>query len=1059
MIAIWVLLVLMALIGIMMAVRLDLAKMALRYLIRNPRQAAVAVVGLTVSTSAIVGSAVVTDSAAKSLQDELERIRGTTDVVVRYDRQLDNASRLDGVGDLDGVIAAGWLSETRIPVKAEGGLITAAGTVYGMGASYPAAVKWEALDGNADDHSLVLTESMATRLDADVGSNVDLIFPAPHVSEPQWSYYSESDSVDGVIRTATIGPDGEPAYAPGDFSQFSLSIPDTVTDFRMEVSITDNSNSAWSVQWLLPDGTSITNQTAAPTPDQSGQYRYARQHWAETDGFVPGGEYTVRFVSQAAAGATIYVSYAFLGINGIPPWTWEPLGPVVISRPVSAIIDDGADPAGSGQAVFIPHADMLELVPQSASVSIVAARVDENASPESVGRSIQKLSASTGGEVRDLRTEPEEEAEKIRQQMVEMWVFMAGFTVLSAVVLLFVLVALLADERRSTLATVRAIGGRRNVLMRIQLFEVFALALMAGVVGGIVGMIVAAILSGSVDTFWAVDKIVFSPATVAQGIAISVLLIMFFALFAAWRSSRLEIAPALRDMDAPARGSKIRDVVLAVLITAAGVFFFLQATPQDPISTTLGVPLIALGAGLFTSRWVPKSIIYPIVGATFIIWMVATFRVLAEVDSAADALMLPLRALLFATGGAMVFAYLRPLHTMVGAMFGRFPGAMHMEQAIAQWRTRPGRAALTVVMVSMLLMSILFMTSLISESEGNSAYSAGGFDVVAWSQEPLEDIDEWLEEHPPLADVDPFEGVADYVDIPWTPVPITNEWRGSFLSIRNTYAVTEEFVEAQAYTSIAGPPADEAFRQLLSDPGAMVIDGDMWNGNLTPQVGDTVVFTNHNTGNQTASVRIIAITDGNRLGSAYFHPDTFAALVEREEGRSSRNGTAIFSHVGEGVDPAQVAARMETAFLDSGTRAVFIEEAPSDVNSVRAILSVFIVLALAIGAVALGLIAARNVVRRRREIGMIRAIGGTRRQVVASITLETLLLVLVSVAIGWTGAAMLIQGIFDDDSLRVDWWQAIWLSMYTVVLGVIAAMTPAYMAARLDPAVAVRNQE
>jgi putative ABC transport system permease protein len=95
-----------------------------------------------------------------------------------------------------------------------------------------------------------------------------------------------------------------------------------------------------------------------------------------------------------------------------------------------------------------------------------------------------------------------------------------------------------------------------------------------------------------------------------------------------------------------------------------------------------------------------------------------------------------------------------------------------------------------------------------------------------------------------------------------------------------------------------------------------------------------------------------------------------------------------------------------------------------------------------------------TVAQRTREIGLIKALGGTRAQVRALILTETAMLALSGAALGLAGGyagAWLLRLVYADLPAYPPLWAALAAPALAVVVGLLAALMPATRAARLDP--------
>ena len=126
----------------------------------------------------------------------------------------------------------------------------------------------------------------------------------------------------------------------------------------------------------------------------------------------------------------------------------------------------------------------------------------------------------------------------------------------------------------------------------------------------------------------------------------------------------------------------------------------------------------------------------------------------------------------------------------------------------------------------------------------------------------------------------------------------------------------------------------------------------------------------------------------------------------------------------------------------------------------------FTALALVVSTVMIGIITYVSVVERIKEIGVIRALGGSKRDVKNLFMAETFILGLGSGIIGivvtylisfiFNMALGAATGIFTIASLP--WWQALVMIGISVILTLVSGLMPASSAAKKDPVVALRTE-
>jgi len=136
------------------------------------------------------------------------------------------------------------------------------------------------------------------------------------------------------------------------------------------------------------------------------------------------------------------------------------------------------------------------------------------------------------------------------------------------------------------------------------------------------------------------------------------------------------------------------------------------------------------------------------------------------------------------------------------------------------------------------------------------------------------------------------------------------------------------------------------------------------------------------------------------------------------------------------------------------TRQQFIDNQIAPLSSVLNILYVLLALSVVISLFGIVNTLVLTVFERTREIGMLRAIGMTRRQVRRMIRHESVITALIGAVIGMilgvALAALLVARVdFIDFSLPV--LQLVVFAVLAIVVGIVAAIFPARRAARLNP--------
>lgn len=167
-----------------------------------------------------------------------------------------------------------------------------------------------------------------------------------------------------------------------------------------------------------------------------------------------------------------------------------------------------------------------------------------------------------------------------------------------------------------------------------------------------------------------------------------------------------------------------------------------------------------------------------------------------------------------------------------------------------------------------------------------------------------------------------------------------------------------------------------------------------------------------------------------------------------------------------GADLVALRAGLERAtnsyyIVDVRDRQQFKGMVAGEVNGLLGLLYALLGLALVIAVLGIVNTQALSVVERRRELGMLRAIGMQRRQVRRTVRLESVLIAvfgaLVGVVVGLVFGSLFTRTLRSQglSQLSIPWVQALLFVVLAAVVGVLAALWPARRAARTPPLQAI----
>ena len=220
-------------------------------------------------------------------------------------------------------------------------------------------------------------------------------------------------------------------------------------------------------------------------------------------------------------------------------------------------------------------------------------------------------------------------------------------------------------------------------------------------------------------------------------------------------------------------------------------------------------------------------------------------------------------------------------------------------------------------------------------------------------------------------------------------------------------------------------------------------------------VGDELAVTFPETGRRTLEV-VGTFSKGSLINATYV-----IAMPDFDANVSSRLDGAVLVTFAPGVDPARTKAAVEEALADYpnvqvNTPAEITREARASVDQLLGIVTALLLLAVVVAVLGIVNTLALSVVERTRELGLMRAVGATRRQVRAVIRRESVLMsllgALTGLALGTASGVALARALADEGLTTVS-VPALTLLVYfgvALAVGVLAALGPARRASRVD---------
>ncbi|MFD6423396.1 ABC transporter permease [Streptomyces sp. NPDC060198] len=584
----------------------------------------------------------------------------------------------------------------------------------------------------------------------------------------------------------------------------------------------------------------------------------------------------------------------------------------------------------------------------------------------------------------------------------------AGIAVLVGIFLIVNTFSMLVAQRTREIGLMRAVGSSRRQVNRSVLVEAVLLGV-AGSVAGIgagIGLAVGLIeLMGVLGMHLDTADLTIKAATPLIGLALGVVVTVVSAMLPARRAGAISPMAALRDAGTPAdaRAGRVRSVVGALLTAAGGTALALAASAS---TTSAGSGLLAIG------------VLLTLVGFVVV-------------------------------GPLLAGLVVRVLGSLVLRVFGPV-GRLAERNALRNPRRTGATAAALMVGLALVASLSVVGNSMVASATAQMDRSVGAdFIIQVGDGDPIS---------PAAAEAVHAAGhlahVTDRTDVAATVI-----------APDGTRDKTEIAAGSPSYTEDLRA---KTVRGRLIDayaPGAMSVP-EGWAAEHRVTLGSRlgVAFA----GGTTAQLTVGAITSDDTVfdkGAMYMNIDEARRYLPAAEfplnnmmfaaarpGQEARAAAALKAAT---ADYPQVKVRDQAAYKD-----MVEQQLDQLLNMIYALLALAIIVAV------LGVVntLALSVVERTREIGLMRAIGLSRRQLRRMVRLESVVIALfgavlgVALGLGWGVTAQKLLALAGLGVLSIPWTTIGVVFLGSAVVGLLAALFPAFRAGRMNVLKAIATE-
>jgi putative ABC transport system permease protein len=560
--------------------------------------------------------------------------------------------------------------------------------------------------------------------------------------------------------------------------------------------------------------------------------------------------------------------------------------------------------------------------------------------------------------------------------------------------------------------------------------------------------------------------------------------------------SRLNVVRAIRDIPEPdKKGLSFWGVIVAVLLPLAGAVAFWQGLATDTMAFYLGgVSLVLIGAALLARvLGAPDRVAFSASALALLALWLTPASITAPADMARGPEMFFVSGIALVVAGVWLVVFnADAILWLVVRAFGRIRGLPPVLKTAVKYPTqslfRTGMTLAMFMLVVFTLTAMNFIQAAMGTAFGDTQKLSGGYEIQgnAGYADPVPDMKAALEdaESIPRGSITavgevsnlPTEVKQDGSDRDPESLYVQGVDRGYSKSVEYGFQTT-----AEGYGSsreVWEALQDEEDTAVISSSLAPVRNASTFGDGEPPLKlsgfyaddenlpDDLYLRVEEPDSGKTKELRVIGVLSSSAsfAGQVMTGQETLDALA----GSPLPPQTYYFG-LKEGADSAATAKTLEKEFADNGLQTQVTAEVIRDSDATRRVVFLllrgFMGLGLVVGICALGVIAARSVVERRQQIGMMRALGFQKGQVRLTFLIESSFIALLGlgagVALGFGFSGTLIDNIregFPGMEYTVPWSALVLVIVVGYAASLLTTYMPARRASRVYPAEALRYE-
>lgn len=708
-------------------------------------------------------------------------------------------------------------------------------------------------------------------------------------------------------------------------------------------------------------------------------------------------------------------------------------------------------------------------------------------------------------EVHNVKADNLEAAREGGEELGQLFMIFGMFSIIAGIVLIVNIFIMLGEERKSEMGMARAVGMKTKHLVRMYIFEGSLYAFVAAIVGAFLGLFFGWIVIQAFEyIFGAVEEFGeaafnlpfhFTWGSVFISFCVGLLITFITIIFASTRIAKLNIIRAIRRIPEPRPPrAEWKLVILGIVLVIIGILGILLAVNTLSGGYYLaGLPVLILGLALIIHRWISFRAAITAAGLAILFFMFAPIELPFTRDMDFSGLDAFVFSGVFSVLGAVIVVMFNSHLLLVGLQWllgwGKSTRAV-LKTAISYPMDSKMKTGMTLGMFALIIFTVTVIAMIASmqasQSDAMLREQSGGYDIMGVTnpRTPFENLT--LETLPPeLQDIDIKQletissAVVTVVEYDKHEAEAGDFGASGEIEVEQyqLLGVSDTFLSNNRFTLLERDERfgsdRETWEALNENSSYCIVDGskmgfsEFMAGPPTESpgvyVGGTVTITDMMSQNRTRVLTVIGIMD-----QMFFFQ---GIILKKEVVRNEYGGveSLVMIELGDGEDTDAVAKEFEKSYLELGLQTYdlkgIINVIISLINNIMYLMEGFLGIGLLVGIAGIGIISYRNVIERRQQIGMLRAIGFKKSMITKSFLIETSFVTILAIIIGIILGIGIGWQIFTDSfkdtgaSFVIPWLNLIAIAVIAYIATLIFTFYPSIKASKIPPAEALRYIE